>query len=336
MAKKSTKAKRRTKRSTKGPDLALQLVKILGSLAVLVVLVLGAGVLAKWLIGTPSEHPSAAIRSDHQLPIPAVKSPQEPVYEVFSKSSPPAKPLTRLPQLPGDHPPLVAIIIDDVGYDRHIADQFMQMNVPLTFSMLPYGPFSRRIAEQARSKGLEIMLHLPMEPNEYPAIKPGPGVLLSTMSPDELIGQLREDLDQIQGLRGVNNHMGSRLSASPERMRQIFSILKNHDLFYIDSRTTTETVARPSAQLLQLPFAERDIFIDHVDDPAFIRSQLKRLIRRAQQQGYAVGIAHPHANTYQVINEFLPRLQESVTLVPASMVVSQAMIAETAKPRASK
>ena len=104
------------------------------------------------------------------------------------------------------------------------------------------------------------------------------------MSPDELIGQLREDLDQIQGLRGVNNHMGSRLSASPERMRQIFSILKNHDLFYIDSRTTTETVARPSAQLLQLPFAERDIFIDHVDDPAFIRSQLKRLIRRAQQR----------------------------------------------------
>ena len=338
MAKKSTRATRRKKRSKKGPDLTLQLIKIFGSLVLLVVLVLGAGVAAKWLIGSPADHSSAAIRPESRHPVPPAASPgvQKPAYEVFSKGRPPVKPVTRLPQLPGDRPPLVAIIIDDVGYDQHIAEQFMSMEIPLTFSMLPHSPFSRSIVEQARSKGLEIMLHLPMEPNEYPTVKPGPGALLSEMAPDDFIAQLKDDIDQIQGIKGVNNHMGSKISSSPERMRQIFSILKKQNLFYIDSRTTAETVARPSARLLQLPFAERDIFIDHFDDPAFIRSQLERLIQRALRQGYAVGIAHPHPNTFRIINAFLPRLRESVTLVPASMVVRQAMLAEASQTNASR
>lgn len=336
MAKKSTKAKRRTKRSSKGPDLPLQLLKIFSSLAVLVVVVVAAGVVAKWLIGTAPEQPSAAVQPDKRLPVPEVKSPRLPVYEVFPKGTPAAKPPTRLPQLPGARPPLVAIVIDDIGYDRRIAERFMAMDVPMTFSMLPYAPFGREINEQARAQGLEIMLHLPMEPNEYPAVKPGPGALLSEMSPDELIAQLRVNLDQIKGIKGVNNHMGSKISASSDRMRQIFSILKKYDLYYIDSRTTAQTVARPSAELLQLPFAERDIFIDHIDDPAFIRSQLKRLIHQAQQQGYAVGIAHPHANTCQVLEEFLPRFKESVSLVPASMVVRQAMLVESPQANAIK
>jgi uncharacterized protein len=99
-------------------------------------------------------------------------------------------------------------------------------------------------------------------------------------------------------------------------------------LFYIDSRTTAETVARPSARLLQLPFAERDIFIDHLDDPAFIRSQMKRLIARAQEQGYAIGIGHPHANTHEILKAFIPQLNETVSLVSASVVVAHAMQVE--------
>jgi polysaccharide deacetylase 2 family uncharacterized protein YibQ len=122
--------------------------------------------------------------------------------------------------------------------------------------------------------------------------------------------------------------MGSALSESSEHMRQIFSILKQRDLFYIDSRTTAKTVARPSARLLQIPFAERDIFIDHIEDERFIRGQLDQLIKRAQQQGYAVGIAHPHSITYKVLSEFMPMLKEKAELVPASMLVEAATLAE--------
>lgn len=355
MAKQRGKTKRgRKKRSSKGPDLSLQIVKIISSLAILLILVLGAGLLADLYLNRPTEKSSAAIRPQSRYPVPGkaalpVKSPKNrkpstqaavpselPVYEVPTRGIPPVKPLVPLPQLPGQRPPLVAIVIDDIGYDRHIAEKFIALDVPLTFSMLPHGTFSRAIVAQARSKGLEIMLHLPMEPAEYPNVKPGPGALMADMSPDALIARLNEDIDLFPGLKGVNNHMGSRISTSSEQMRQIFSILKRRGLYYIDSRTTADTVAAPSARLLQLPFAERDIFIDHFEDEAFIRSQLKRLIKRARQQGYAIGIAHPHEVTYRVLTEFLPTLKSSVAMVPASMIVDEVMLAEAAKSRASR
>lgn len=332
MTKKRGKAKRRTRKSSRGPDLTLQLIKIAGGLTVLVMLVLGAAVLANHFLRKPSPPAKAAVRPAEPLPLPPAK---KPVYEVFPQSRPPAEAPARLPRLPLEQPPLVAIIIDDIGYDRRMANLFLDLDIPLTFSMLPYGPFNRSILTAARSNGVEIMLHLPMEPDEYPDVKPGPGAVLHGMSPDELIAQLEKNLDQFPGLKGVNNHMGSRISTSPEQMRQIFSILRKRDLFYIDSRTTAHTVAQPSARLLQLPFAQRDIFIDHFDDPAFIRSQMHRLIRRAQKQGYAIGIAHPHENTYQVLKEFVPRLKADVTLVPASAVVGHAMVAEAAEKTAT-
>jgi uncharacterized protein len=336
MAKKRTKSKRSPRKTPRGQERTLQTLKIVSGLSVLVLMVLGAGFLAHQFWGGRSAPTAAAVRPSERMPVPPVQAPQKPVYEVYSKSTSPAKPPTQLPQLPGDQPPLVAIIVDDIGYDRHIANQLMALNVPLTFSMLPDAPFSQQIAAQAREKGFEIMLHLPMEPIEYPAVNPGPGALLTDMTPDTLITQLNHDLEQFSGLKGVNNHMGSRLSTSPEQMRQIFSILKKRGLFYIDSRTSTDTIAEPSARLLQLAFAERDIFIDHEEDAAFIRSQLGQLIKRAKLQGYAVGIAHPHAITYQVLQEFLPQLKTKVALVQASTVVQQSMLASAGKSQAKR
>jgi polysaccharide deacetylase 2 family uncharacterized protein YibQ len=328
MAKKRATPKRRTKkRSARNTDMALQLMKILGALSVLVLLTVSAGLLARYMLRRPpTDTPPAA-----HLMVPPVKKQSKPAYEIFPQKEPPPKPVAKLPQLAGDHPPLVAIVIDDIGYDAQTAEKLLKIDAPLTFSVLPFGPHSREIAAEARSKGHEIMLHLPMQPNEFPAVNPGPGALLSQMKSNEFIGQLEDDLNQIPGLKGVNNHMGSAISTSPERMRQIFSILKKRGLYYIDSRTTAETVARPSAELLQIPFTERDIFIDHREDEQFIRKQLHELIKRAQRQGYAVGIAHPHAITCRVLSEFMPEMKQAVALVPASMVVDAVMMAQAGK-----
>lgn len=320
-ARSKPRAKRPAKRKKKRINLQLQLMKILGTLALLTLLVVSAGFLAYYFLKQPSRPFVATKPPAVEIPAPPVKAPRKPAYEVFKKEIPPPEPPAPLKMLPGDRPPVVAIIIDDMGYDQQIADQLLKLDAPLTFSMLPFGRFNREIMATARSKGHEIMLHLPMEPNEYPQVDPGPGALLSQMTPDQLIDQLIRNLDQFNGLKGVNNHMGSRLSASPERMRQIFSILKKRGLYYIDSRTTVETVARMSAEKLQVPFAERDIFLDHLDDPAFMRRQLQQLIKRAQKQGYAVAIGHPHPNTYEILAEYLPKLKEKVKLVPASMVI---------------
>ncbi len=273
---------------------------------------------------------SALFIADYYLNIPHTakyknkKNPatSRPVYEVFpvekrhiSKPAPhvvPKRP-TKLPR--------VAIIIDDIGYDRLIAEKFLTLDSEITFSVLPYSPYGRRIAASARRKGVEIMLHLPMEPVEYPEVDPGKGALLASMPPDRLIGMLNKDLDQIPSISGVNNHMGSRITSESEKMNQIFSILKKRGLFFIDSRTTADTLCRSSARLFKVPFAQRDIFIDHKTDVDFIRKQIDALIRTALSRGEAVGIAHPHTETYEVLAEMLPELKNRVKLVSASAIV---------------
>jgi polysaccharide deacetylase 2 family uncharacterized protein YibQ len=247
-------------------------------------------------------------------------------YEVFPEEKPrvrtPAPPVS-VPPPDEKQKPMACIIIDDMGHDRKLADRFLGLNVPLTFSMLPGSPYQEDIAQAADAKGIEIMLHLPMEPDEYPRVDPGPGALLTSMSPDELIRQLTENIRLVPRAKGVNNHMGSRMTTISSQMHQIFSILKKEGLFFIDSRTTVNTLCKPSARLLQVPFAERDVFLDHVTTDEFVRRQVYKLIETAEQEGRAIGIGHPHEVTVQALQEMLPELQKRVRLVPASMMVER-------------
>jgi hypothetical protein len=160
-----------------------------------------------------------------------------------------------------------------------------------------------------------------MEPYEYPQVDPGPGALLTSMSPDELISQLKKNLDAVPGIIGVNNHMGSKMTTVSSQIYQIFTVLKQRKLFFIDSRTTLNSICKPSARLFQIPFAQRNVFIDHIVDPDFIRRQLNHLIQIAYDRGEAVGIAHPHIETYTVLRAMLPDLQKKVQIVPASQIV---------------
>ena len=222
---------------------------------------------------------------------------------------------------PQETSPRIALIVDDIGYDRAVVKKFLSLNLPITLSMLPKSPFTKSILGAARKNHVEIMLHQPMEPFEYPRINPGPGTLLTSMTPDELVQQLIQNLEEMPFVSGVNNHMGSKMTASASQMRQVFSVLKQRNLFFIDSRTTEKTICRSSADLLQIPFGERDIFIDHFQDNDFIKKQLYELVRIATTHGEAIGIAHPYTKTYQVLKTALPDLKQKVQFVPVSEVV---------------
>ena len=294
-------------------------VKIVTGLAILLLLVAIAGLVTHFLFfpAKPSK-PATPVKS-----VPVAKKPiaKSPTFEIY-----PAKeiPLVKKPpksSIPEKQLPLVAIIIDDLGYDKKIAKKLSNLDAILTFSILPHSPYQKSIARLSRDKGFGIMLHLPMEPIEYPNINPGPGTLLTSMTPDELTRQLEKDLDAVPFIKGVNNHMGSKMTAESSQMYQIFSILKKKGLFFVDSRTSVETLCKPSARLFQIPFAQRDVFLDHLVEVEFIRKQLNELVRIAQLNGYAVGIGHPHSLTYQVLHEMLPELQKKVRLVPASEIV---------------
>ena len=294
-----------------------QFLKIPIGLLILLVLVILAGFLTHHLLS--KRYPVKTVgsnfeKSQHDMPTFQ--------YEVYPEKDIPLPKEKKPPKTsPQEKTPRIALIVDDIGYDRAVVKKFLSLNLPMTFSILPKSPFTKSIVKDARKKHVEFMLHQPMEPFEFPQVNPGPGTLLANMTPDELVQQLIQNLEEIPFVSGVNNHMGSKMTANSSQMRQVFSVLEQRKLFFVDSRTTEKTICRPSAGLLQIPFGERDVFIDHFQDSDFIKKQLYELVRIATTHGEAIGIAHPYTKTYQVLKSTLPDLKQKVRFVPVSEVV---------------
>jgi len=216
----------------------------------------------------------------------------------------------------------VAIVIDDFGYDGRLARRFLQIDAPLSFSVLPNGTFSKSIAQRVRQAGRELLLHLPMEPKGYPEVDPGIGALLTEMTDMELVAALRKNLDSLPQVKGVNNHMGSEFCENAKKLQLVMRELKNRGLFFVDSRTTSRTKAYRVAQEEEVPSAERNVFLDNIQSPQAVRRQLKKLIQLAKLKGQAIGIAHPHEVTLKVLKEDIPKLSsKGVELVPVSQLV---------------
>ena len=217
--------------------------------------------------------------------------------------------------------PRLAIIIDDLGYDPDAASLFEEIDLPLTMSILPATPHAKAIAQAARKRGCEIMLHLPMEPKNYPRLCPGPGALLTKMTAQKIQDTLRSHLADVPGVVGVNNHMGSCFTERSSQMEVVLKELKERRLFFVDSRTTRETVGYQLGRQLGIPVAQRSVFLDNNLSQKAIRFQMERLLRIAKQDGHALGIGHPHQDTFEVLQDYAGRMKGEVEVVPASQLV---------------
>ena len=216
----------------------------------------------------------------------------------------------------------IAIVIDDLGQDLEINRAFMALDKAITVAILPGLQYSQKLAEEAKNKGNDILLHLPMEPEGYSGANPGKGALLSNMGRDQLIKVLKEDISAIPHLKGINNHMGSKLTANPEIMEIIFKELEGHSLFFLDSNTSVHSQAYEVAKKHGLKAAKRDIFLDNDRNTGEITRKISQLQSIAIKKGKAVAIGHPYAETLTALKESLPDLRKNgVRLVPLSEIV---------------
>ena len=237
---------------------------------------------------------------------------------------PPKKgpPPTLAPPPPPPHPrPLMALVVDDLGYSLQAARRLLALPLQVTFSILPYSPHGREIAALARKKGRQVLVHLPMEPRAYPKLNPGPGALLTGMKPDTLRRQTAADLAQVPGAAGANNHMGSRFTENPRALKPVLGVLKKRGLFFLDSLTSSRSQALALARRLGLPSSRRDVFLDHDPSPRAVRRQLRRALALARRRGRVIAIAHPHPGTLQVLEQWAGRLQKEVEVVPVSRLL---------------
>lgn len=217
--------------------------------------------------------------------------------------------------------PQMAIILDDWGNSYAVLAYALEIQRPLTLSVIPRLPQSRRIAEEAHAKGLGVMLHMPMQPKRKEAPLE-PHTILVTSTDDDIRRYLDEALASVPYVEGVNNHMGSAATSDARVMRTFLGYLKTKNVFFIDSMVTDETQGPSIARNLHIPFTKRDVFIDNAPKPEAIRQQLLYAVTLAKKRGRVIVIGHDRKVTLETIRKTLPEIEkQGVKLVLAKELV---------------
>jgi uncharacterized protein len=217
--------------------------------------------------------------------------------------------------------PRLAIILDDLGYDRAAADSLLRLPFPVTVSVIPHLPLSSEVAEEAFRQGDEVLLHLPMQ-SESARVKHEETELRVGMDARQVESAVAEMLKTVPHAVGVNNHQGSRATADPALMQELMPILRERGLFFIDSRTTTATVAYEVAEQSGVRAASRKVFLDDTPTQGAVEAQLDLAARDAVRDGFAIAIGHPHPATIAALAHTVPRIEaHGVRLVLASELV---------------
>lgn len=218
-------------------------------------------------------------------------------------------------------PPKVAFIIDDLGYETEVAKKMMELEFPIALSILPFLQYSEFIAEEGKKKNQEIMLHIPMEPNNSDA-DPGPGAIKSYMSEEEIRQAVRGSIFNFPYVVGVNNHMGSKITEDRKIMKIILEEIKRYDLFFIDSVTTRNSIAYEVAQEMEIKSAVRSIFLDNENGIEYIKGQMLEIQETALREGEVIAIGHGRINTFYVLKLIIPELiKAGIEIVPVSELV---------------
>jgi polysaccharide deacetylase 2 family uncharacterized protein YibQ len=205
--------------------------------------------------------------------------------------------------------PLLAIIVDDLGYDPVRDAEWLAFPEKITASVLPFGPSSRTIAASARSKGFSVILHVPMEPENPSADRTEPFRLRRGMTPaemEEAVSRMTRDVPQATG---ASNHMGSAFTADVAAMDAFAAVLKGKGFFLVDSRTAAGSVGTEAAARAGIPVLRRDLFLDDDPRPEEMRRRWESAIATAKAHGGAVLVCHSRRDTLAALLAMLPELQ---------------------------
>jgi polysaccharide deacetylase 2 family uncharacterized protein YibQ len=203
----------------------------------------------------------------------------------------------------------IAIVIDDFGFRQDMIAEFAAIRRPFTFAVLPFKQYSKEAAAKGLASGHQVMLHLPMEP--LSGIDPSE--ISSTVKMDMDTAQVRELIDRatasLPGIIGINNHQGSRATADRKTMENVMKVLREKQLFFVDSRTHAKSVAADVARQQKIKTTENDLFLDGIADAAYVKKQLRTAGEMALRHGSITVIGHARPTTAAAMREVMPELE---------------------------
>ena len=205
---------------------------------------------------------------------------------------------------------VIGIVIDDFGYrNDEISDGFLELDARLTYAIIPGHRYSTSFGEKAVESGYEVIVHMPME-NTGKTYGEEEFVLMTAMDNETIQRRLNNAIEEIPTAIGMNNHQGSKASADQNIMSNVAKVMKERGLFFLDSRTTIETIGETTMEVFGVPTARRNIFLDNEDDEEKIEKQLMKLVKRSEEVGSAIGIGHVKPKTLNVLSDQIPKLKK--------------------------
>jgi hypothetical protein len=287
---------------------------ILAIICLITIVLAGLFVITNW-----PQTPTAVAPAKLKVNINSTIYPEAPIEPV---SVAPAE-----PEQPTNNPAItntakIAIIMDDLGISLRHGTEAINLAIPITCAIIPGEQYSTAIMDMAHNRQFEIIIHMPMEPVNYPKNNPGSLALFVNQSDDEIIATTQQLIALSPYATGVNNHMGSEFTQHCDKMDLVLGEMKKKQLFFIDSLTISGSVAYTEAKRLGVPTAKRNVFLDNDRDVDKILIQLQKLVATAQKRKHAIGICHPYPETIAALAEFstiLPQLD--VEMVPVSQLL---------------
>ena len=205
---------------------------------------------------------------------------------------------------------VIGIVIDDFGYrNDEISDGFLELDARLTYAIIPGHRYSTSFGEKAVESGHEVIVHMPME-NTGKTYGEEDFVLMTAMDNETIQRRLNSAIEEIPTAIGMNNHQGSKASADQNIMSNVAKVMKERGFFFLDSRTTIETIGETTMEVFGVPTARRNIFLDNEDDEEKIEKQLMKLVKRSEEVGSAIGIGHVKPKTLNVLSDQIPKLKK--------------------------
>ena len=204
----------------------------------------------------------------------------------------------------------IGIIIDDFGYrNDEVSDGFLELDAYLTYAVIPGHEYSTSFGEKAVKAGYEVIVHMPME-NTGKTYGEEEFVLTTEMDNETIQRRVNTAFNQIPTAIGMNNHQGSSASADQRVMSSVARVMNERNLFFVDSRTTVETIAETTMEVFGVPTARRNVFLDNDDDEEKITEQFMKLVKKSEELGTAIGIGHVKPKTLKVLKKHIPELQK--------------------------
>ncbi|VVN76047.1 divergent polysaccharide deacetylase family protein [Pseudomonas fluorescens] len=215
------------------------------------------------------------------------------------------------------HKAYLSLIIDDLGQSLPRDRRVLALPGPVATAVMPDTPHAAEFAREAHRAGKTVMLHMPMDPAT------GPFAWHPDLPQEELEKRLNAAFRAVPYTSGLNNHMGSRMTAEPQAMAWLMADLQGRHKFFVDSRTSARTAAAAQAQKTGLASVSRDVFLDDERTEAAIFTQLQTAISLARKQGSAVMIGHPYPQTLAVLERELPKLKaQGIDWIDIKLMIS--------------